>query len=86
MDLAGQISAGMWGLLTTNLDILPTLTLTQWQIIFDVIGFFFVSLYFILFSNYVLYDIFWFYFYTHLNIYMYKSIYIYVYVIINIDR
>eukprot|EP00596_Hydrurales_sp_CCMP1899_P004941 CAMPEP_0119047238 /NCGR_PEP_ID=MMETSP1177-20130426/51980_1 /TAXON_ID=2985 /ORGANISM="Ochromonas sp, Strain CCMP1899" /LENGTH=1905 /DNA_ID=CAMNT_0007021581 /DNA_START=110 /DNA_END=5824 /DNA_ORIENTATION=- len=38
LDVAGQISAGMWRVLTTNLDILPTLTLTQWQIIFDVIA------------------------------------------------
>jgi hypothetical protein len=37
-DVAGQVSAGMWRVLTTNLDILPTLTLTQWQIVFDVIG------------------------------------------------
>ena len=38
LDLAGQVSAGMWRVLTTNLEVLPTLTLTQWQIVFDVIG------------------------------------------------
>ena len=38
VDLAGQISAGMWRVLTTNLEVLPTLTLSQWQIVFDVVG------------------------------------------------
>ena len=37
-DLSGQISSGIWRVLTTNLEVLPTLTLSQWQIIFDVIG------------------------------------------------
>ena len=37
-ELSGQVSSGIWRVLTTNLEVLPTLTLSQWQIIFDVIG------------------------------------------------
>ena len=37
-DLSGQISSGIWRVLTTNLEVLPTLSLSQWQIIFDLIG------------------------------------------------
>lgn len=38
LDLSAQVSAGMWRVLTNNLEVLPTLSLSQWQIIFDVIG------------------------------------------------
>ena len=37
-DLSAHVSAGMWRVLTNNLEVLPTLSLSQWQIIFDVIG------------------------------------------------
>ena len=37
-ELSGQVSSGIWRVLTTNLEVLPTLTLSQWQIVFDVIG------------------------------------------------
>ena len=38
LDLSSQVSAGMWRVLTTNLEVLPTLSLSQWQVVFDVIG------------------------------------------------
>lgn len=37
-EMAGQISAGMWRLLTTNVACLPLLGLEQWQILFDIIS------------------------------------------------
>ena len=38
LEMSGQVSAGMWRVLTTNLEVLPTLSLSQWQVIFDVIA------------------------------------------------
>ena len=38
VEVAGQIAAGMWRLLTLNVSVLPVLTLEQWQILFDIIS------------------------------------------------
>ena len=37
-EMSGQISAGMWRLLTTNVACLPLLGLEQWQVLFDIIS------------------------------------------------
>jgi len=37
-EVSGQVSAGMWRLLTMNVASLPSLGLEQWQILFDIIG------------------------------------------------
>ena len=38
VEMAGQIAAGMFRLITLNVSVLPVLTLEQWQILFDVIS------------------------------------------------
>lgn len=38
IEVAGQVAAGMFRLLTLNVSVLPVLTLEQWQILFDVIS------------------------------------------------
>ena len=37
-EVAGQVSAGMWRLLTMNVSSLPLLCLQQWQILFEIIA------------------------------------------------
>jgi hypothetical protein len=37
--LANQITAGMWRILTQNVDLLPSLSLEQWETIFRIIAF-----------------------------------------------
>jgi hypothetical protein len=38
VEVSGQVSAGMWRLLTMNVATLPQLDLAQWQVLFDLIS------------------------------------------------
>ena len=38
LEVAGQVAAGMFRLLTLNVSVLPVLTLEQWQILFDILS------------------------------------------------
>ena len=39
LEMSGQISTGMWRVVTRNVEVLPKLAMEQWQIIFDILAF-----------------------------------------------